>query len=262
MKRKIRYFIVDDEKRYIRELKKIADQYGDELEFAGYATDPQEAERIITSDDLEVDVTFLDIQMPEMNGFELGPKISYFTEVVYVTAYMDYGAESFRKQAFDFLVKPVEISAFEDCIAKVRQKLNRQPNNTVDSKAYFFVRGDDKIDIKVFKDQVVYIEALQKYVKIVLIKGKPIITYLQISEVEEEASYPSFLRINRSCIINIDYIKSKVNANYMLTMEDGTNIFVGKTYKKIFREEFEGVSIRTKRNMKDNSDLINLKIEL
>jgi DNA-binding LytR/AlgR family response regulator len=260
MKRKIRCLIVDDEKRCIRELKKLIDARNDELEFVGFTTDPHEAEKQITSGDVEVDVAFIDIQMPEMDGFELGPKISDYTEVVYVTAYMDYGAESYTKEAFYFLVKPVDMNAFNDCIAKVRQKLNRQPNNTIESKPYFFVAGDSKVDIKVFKDQVIYIEALEKYVKIVLIKGKPIITYLQISEVEEEASYPSYLRISRSCIINVDHIKSKSNANYMLTMEDGTNISVGKTYRKIFREEFEGVSIRTKRNMKDKSDPINMEL--
>nr|WP_067054239.1 LytTR family DNA-binding domain-containing protein [Mucilaginibacter sp. L294] len=258
MKRKIRCLIVDDDKRYIRELKKLIDICGDELELVSYTTDPHEAEKIITSGDIEVDIAFIDIQMPEMDGFELGPKISDYTEVVYVTAYMDYGAESYTKEAFYFLVKPVDISAFNDCIAKVRQKLSRQPNNTIESKPYFFVPRNSKVDIKVFKDQVIYIEALEKYVKIVLIQGKPIITYLQISEVEEEASHPSYLRISRSCIVNIDHIKSKCNANYMLTMEDDRNIYVGKTYKKIFREEFEGVSIRTKRNLKDKSDPINM----
>jgi DNA-binding LytR/AlgR family response regulator len=250
--KKIRVYIVDDDRLYIRELKKLIEEVED-LEVVGSTTDPYEAEKDLTMGNLEVDVTFLDIQMPEMDGFELGAKIIEFTEVVYVTAYIEHGPETYRKRAFDFLLKPVSLDTFKDCINNVREKLKKKRVKKIEGKRYFFVPAETKgKDIKVFKDQVVFIEALEKYIKIHLITGKPIVTYLQISEVEEEACYSSYLRVNRSCIVNVDYIKSK--DNYMLIMEDGSNISVGKTYRKAFKDEFDSVSIKTKRNKKEDKN--------
>lgn len=156
-----------------------------------------------------VELIFLDINMPGLNGFQFLKTMTNPPAVIFSTAYREYAMEGFEANAIDYLLKPIAIERFLLSVNKAWNFL-RSPSvdtETVISKDdndFFFVKADGGL-VKIFFDEILFIEALKEYVKIIT-KQKAVITYHTISGLEEKLPAGKFYRIHRSYLVNIKAI--------------------------------------------------------
>jgi two-component system, LytTR family, response regulator len=159
-----------------------------------------------------VELVFLDINMPGLTGFQFLKTMTNPPAVIFTTAYREHAMEGFDANAIDYLLKPIAIERFLLAVNKAWKFL--RPSNTEitdtsgikDNEDFFFVKADGGL-VKIFFEEILFIEALKEYVKIVT-KDKSVITYHTISGLEEKLPPGKFYRIHRSYIVNIKAISS------------------------------------------------------
>ncbi len=161
-----------------------------------------------------VDLLFLDIQMPELNGLQLAETLSSDSRVIFTTAFDQYALEGYKVKALDYLLKPFDYKEFLLAANKAKEWFSLvwnnlpQNTNTEAPPSYFFVRSEYK-QIKIHFENILYIEGLKDYVKIWLInEPKPILTLMSLKKLEDELPKNNFMRIHRSYIIALDKIQS------------------------------------------------------
>jgi len=208
MKNVINCIIVDDEPvaREILEnlLKRI-----DAVKVMGSCKNAVEAFNTINAHDIEL--IFLDINMPEISGLSFARSINKKIKIIFTTAYRDYAIDGFDLKAVDYLLKPI---SFERLIQAINKYKNENPiaspqderDIIVERSDFFFVRSDRKM-IKINFEDLNYIESLADYVKIHL-NDKVIVTRETISSIEAKLPTKDFLRVHRSYIIAINKIES------------------------------------------------------
>lgn len=162
--------------------------------------------------DQPIELVFLDINMPGLTGFQFLKTMTNPPAVIFTTAYREHAMEGFDANAIDYLLKPIAIERFLLSVNKA-WKFLRPPVTDVaeigssnEDGGFFFVKADGGL-VKIFFDEILFIEALKEYVKIVT-KDKSVITYHTISGLEEKMPAGKFYRIHRSFIVNIKAIKS------------------------------------------------------
>jgi len=186
----------------------------------------------------DVDLVFLDIEMPGINGLEFSKTIPKQTLIVFTTAYSQYALDSYDGYAIDYLVKPVKLSRFEKAVSKVifchnLLKTGQMSQNTEISENYFFVKADRRF-FKVYFDDILFIEGLKDYVVLHTAEQK-IVTAMNIKTIYAQMARNIFVRISKSFIININKITSfDNNTIYILHHE----IPVGNVYRNHFFDEF------------------------
>ena len=200
---------VDDEPLALEIMKKyIAKIYF--LELKGVFTDPFEAKKLLET--ANIDVLFLDIQMPDINGIEFSKIINKKnTAVIFTTAFSEYAVEGFNVDAIDYLLKPIEYDRFLKSVYKAKEYVDYITNQEVQD-GYIFVKSDyqmTKINLK----EIIYVEGLDDYIKIYL-PQKSILTLMTLKTITQKLPSKEFLRIHRSYIVPISKIenisKSKV----------------------------------------------------
>jgi len=181
----------------------------------------------------EVDLIFLDIQMPGITGVQLAKSIKSIPPVIFTTAYSDYAVEGFELDAVDYLVKPFTFERFLKAVNKAYElhKLkNKKGEESQIRNEFIFVKSEYK-NIKInFKD-IVFIEGLSDYIKIHLTSGKKVLSLQSLKAFLEKLPKNDFIRIHRSYIISIDKIKS-IQKNRVFIGE--TELSVGESYKEDF----------------------------
>lgn len=155
-----------------------------------------------------VDLIFLDIQMPRLTGIEFMKSLTQSPKIIFTTAYREYALEGFDLGAVDYLLKPVSFDRFLKAVyrlthSNVRHEPDRQEYS---SERFLYFRADRKM-VKILLNDILYIESLKDYVKIITSKGQ-IITKQSISSVEEMLPHDGFMRIHRSFIVAVRKIDS------------------------------------------------------
>lgn len=180
-----------------------------------------------------IDLIFLDINLPKVNGLDFMKTLGSRYHVVLTTAYHEYAIDGFNLNAVDYLLKPIEFSRFLQAINKVYEKEGSPAEKstvaatTTSGRFYFF--NTDKKKVKVFADDICYIESMKDYVSIHL-KDRKIVTKFQISELDKLFDEQQFIRIHRSFIIN----SAKVTAYSATEVELGAiSLPLGRTYKEM-----------------------------
>ncbi|MFO7258455.1 MAG: LytTR family DNA-binding domain-containing protein [Bacteroidota bacterium] len=210
-----------------------------ELQLVGTHSNPFHA--LDTLRNTDVDLLFLDINMPEMHGIELYKRIPHPPKVIFITAYDQYAAQGFEVDAIDYLIKPVSFSRFATAINKAIDRIRIQ-NRKND---FIFVRSEHSI-IKVSLDEVYYIEGYKDYVKIHTTSGNPILTITSIKAIETLLP-DNFLRIHKSFIIAIDKIIAIRKGKVLIKDK---YIPIGDSYREIFaRNVLEGRKIEETRSL-------------
>lgn len=159
-----------------------------------------------------VELIFLDINMPGLNGFQFLKTMTKPPAVIFTTAYREYALEGFEANAVDYLLKPVSEERFLLSVNKACKFLRPVPDEqqavsaSAEEGNFFFVKADGGL-VKIFFDEILFIEALKEYVKIVT-KSKTVITYHTLGGLEEKLPAGKFYRIHRSYIISIKAITS------------------------------------------------------
>lgn len=158
----------------------------------------------------QVDLIFLDIQMPGLNGLKFLESLQNPPMVIFVTAYREYAVEGFNLNAIDYLLKPVSFERFLKACNKAYEyfTLQQKPVGKEDHPGYFFVYVEYNL-VKISISEILYIEGMKDYVKIHLTSSsKPVITKMSMKSLEEKLSAHRFLRTHKSYIVSA----SKVTA--------------------------------------------------
>lgn len=243
MNEKINCIIVDDEplaldlmESYIRKTPF--------LNLAGRYDNSVEAMAAIR--ELQPDLLFLDIQMPELNGIELARFVPEQCIVIFVTAFEQYAVEGFRVNAADYLLKPVSYAEFMNAADKARklfdlrrraagaetQTLSLAEDKNA-GKESFFVKTDYKLQQVCFRD-ILYIEGLKDYVKIYLeAEPRPLVSRLSMKAVEALLPAADFIRVHRSFIVRKEKIRV-IERNRIVFGKE--HIPVSDSYKDSFNE--------------------------
>lgn len=229
MNKKLKCIIVDDEPPAIRLLTKYVEKVSF-LELIETFTNPLEALRFIEKN--EIDLLFLDIQMPELTGIQLSKIINKKTNIIFTTAYAQFALDSYEVSATDYLLKPIAFERFYKAVSKINKEETSQNVSVSEKKDdFFFFKTDGKNKFsKVFIDDILYIESLKNYISIQL-KNEQIITYNTLKNIKESLPENSFIQTHKSFIVAIKHI-DKINNDAVWIQKK--ELPIGNTYKKLF----------------------------
>jgi DNA-binding LytR/AlgR family response regulator len=238
-------YVIDDEPDAIAILKEYIEQTPG-LELAGSNQNPLLALDVLTSKDAP-DITFIDVDMRQLSGLELAGMINLYTTVVFTTAFPEYALEAFEKEAFDFLLKPINYERFVKCIQKARRKINKRPEGDTSGRDDFFnIKSEIKGRmVKIRFDEVMYIEGAVNYIQIHT-KDEKHMTYLTMKEIGRHLPEHTFARIHRSFIVNINFVK--VIERAQLKLENGKSLTMGDYYKQKFLDFMDARLVKTDRS--------------
>lgn len=235
----IRCLAVDDEAYAV---KIIADYVNKVpfLELAGTTTSAIDALTQVQSG--QIDLVFLDIQMPEITGIQFLKLCGNKCKVILTTAYPEYALDGYEHDVVDYLLKPIAFDRFFKAAQKafniikmvkesVPQTVPAIENHALPAPGYMFIKGESKNKfLKVDYRDILYIEGLKNYIS-VFIPGQRMITYQTLRELETTLPQPPFYRVHKSYIISIDRIR----------MVDGNTVYIGEQSIPIgetYRDEF------------------------
>jgi two-component system LytT family response regulator len=204
---KIKCIIIDDEPLAIKVLQNYFKNFTD-FEVVATFTNSLDALNFINQTPLEA--VFLDIKMPIMNGFELIRliEINPKPRVIITTAYREFAAESYDLDVLDYLVKPIPISRFIKCVNKISTEVNIKNNIKIEPfrvEPHLFLKVDKKM-VKLIIDEILFIEGMKEYIKVVT-ADKTYITHKSLTSLTEELPLDQFVRIHKSYTIALNKIK-------------------------------------------------------
>lgn len=214
---KINCIVIDDEplarkgiKEYIGEL--------DFLHFIGEFDSPLKAFALIRTP--EVQLIFLDIQMPKITGLDFFKTLSQPPPVIFTTAYPQFALEGFDLNALDYLVKPISFERFLKAANKAKEYYELRIKNQMDAKEgisdHVFIKVDGRL-VKILFENILFVEALQNYIA-VHTKEKKYISYLTLHALSEFLPPTDFIKTHKSFIVAVDKVESI----------DGNNLQIGK----------------------------------
>ena len=234
--KKIICLAVDDEPPALEVMKKFITSVRS-LELAGTCSDAIEAINFVQSK--PVDLIFLDIKMPELLGTDFIRALKNPPKVIFTTAYRKYAIEGFELDAVDYLLKPISFDRFLKSVSKVMQTPlsearieNEPPNNTPVTPGYISFRSDRKM-IKVALNDILYIESIKDYIKVITATNT-VITKQPISSVEAMLPKEMFIRIHRSYIVALNKIESYNNELVWIAKQE-------LPISRMYRHEVEAV---------------------
>lgn len=202
----IKCLIVDDEPLAIQLLTSYVSKM-DQLELLGSFSNPLDA--LSFTQTHPIDLIFLDIQMPELNGVQFAKVLGKKSKVIFTTAYPDYAVEGFELNAIDYLVKPITFQRFVESINRVIETNNTNvilsnPVNTEQKKDFLMVKTEHRLQKINFSD-ILYFKGMGDYVSIVTTTER-IMTLENMKSFVEKLPDDNFIRVHKSYIISIDKI--------------------------------------------------------
>lgn len=227
--------IVDDEP-LAREAIEILLESVPELTLVGTFGSALAAQRFLSQ--TQVDLAFLDIQMPGLTGIEFARTISPQTLVIFTTAYSEYAIDSYEVEAVDFIVKPIEKERFAKAVDKAVsyfKLLTQGDKQNIEqcTDDYFFVKSERKF-CKVHFADILFVEGLKDYVIIQLEKQK-IITRMNLKGISAMLPQSVFMRVSKSYIVNINHIDAFDNNDIYIGSHE---IAIGENFRNDFFEIF------------------------
>lgn len=218
--------IIDDERIARNRIKRLLDPF-DQIEIISEAENGKIAIKEI--DDLKPDLIFLDIQMPEFNGFQVLEQITHMPKIIFTTAYDQYALKAFEANSIDYLMKPIEKDRLESAIFKLK-RLSSDEESSYSSLINYVqqekidqitVRFGDKV-VFIDLDEISYFQSKEKAVELRTLKGDIYIIDYTLQLLEDKLE-KGFIRIHRSFLINKKKIKEATrlgNGKYEFTMKD------------------------------------------
>ncbi len=231
--------IIDDEPLAREELQALLNEVSN-IEIKAKFSSAIKALEFLQEND--VDLIFLDIEMPLLNGLEFAMQIPEKTLIIFTTAYAQYALKSYEFDAVDYLLKPIESNRLDKAVRKAMlySELLLEQKNTIESNThdFLFIKADRRFHKIYFKD-VWFIEGLKDYV-IIHTKNQKLITAMNLKSMHQKLPVESFLRVSKSYVVNLDYIDSF--DNHTLYVNE-VEIPLGEVYKKDFFDKYSNGSL-------------------
>ncbi len=176
-----------------------------------------------------IDLMFLDIHMPKLMGHEFLRTLRNPPKVIFTTAYKEYALDAFELDAIDYLLKPITLERLMKAVNKISNTaVNeiKEETNLTDIDGFVYLRAERKM-VKVGYGDILYIESMKDYIKIVRLNDKPLLVKQSISSLEDVLPANLFLRIHRSYIVAINKISAFTNHDVEIS---GQEIPIGRLY--------------------------------
>ncbi len=240
----LRTLIIDDERLAREELKRLLHPY-DEIDIIGEARNGMEALEIIKKE--KPDLLFLDISMPEMNGFELIQKLDEIPKVIFITAYDDYALKAFEINALDYVLKPVDPERLKDAISKTQKEDDDFTSDISarSSRKDRLLTVHDKVFIKdgekcffIELSKVRMMESDGNYVKVHFDNFRPLVLR-SLNSFEERLDSDHFFRANRKFIINLNWVSSIenwFNGGLRVELKEGEKVEISRRQAIRFKD--------------------------
>lgn len=227
--------ILDDEVKGSKLLTHKLDVFEDELQVVAVFNDAEKAAKAINQ--LDIDVLFLDVEMPGLNGFQVLEQLGAFDfEVIFTTAYDTYTLDALRLSAVDYLLKPVDEDELQLAITRLKKRV-------AEKAAHKEIKKEEKPKNRlalptaegvyiVDKANIIRVEAMSNYSVFILTDAKKIVVSKTLKEYESALDADNFMRVNRSVIVNLNFVvKYRKGDGGTLELSDGAEIEVS-TQKK------------------------------
>jgi two-component system, LytTR family, response regulator len=246
----IRCVLIDDEKNALEMMEWLLKTYCPEVEIAAMCNSSEQGINAINKH--RPDIVFLDIEMPNMNGFDMLEKFDkLFFDVVFCTAYDQFAIKAFKYSALNYLLKPVDPDDLKATIKRIEERKSapsreqfdlllqtmKQSNKTT-AQRIALTTGDGLIFVPTA--DIIYCEAESNYTNVVLNSGKKILVSKVLKDIDEVLSGPDFYRVHSSFLININHIKKLVRGDggYIIMDNDAT-VSISRSKRQEFMEKFE-----------------------
>jgi DNA-binding LytR/AlgR family response regulator len=201
---KLKCLIVDDEPVARKVLAEFIEDI-DWLELAGQAENPLKAMKLLREQ--EIDILFLDINMPKINGIDFLKSSPTDACVIITTAYAEYAVESYGLDVLDYLLKPIAFDRLLKACNKAKEWRGlRQADGPGKPSDHFFIKSNNQIE-KVYYDELIYVEAMLNYVMLYT-TAKKMMVYVTIKSLEEQLPADIFIKVHKSFIVNMNKIRS------------------------------------------------------
>lgn len=246
----IRCVLIDDERNALEMMEWLLKTYCPQVEIAAMCNSSEQGIDAINKH--KPDLVFLDIEMPNRNGFDMLEEFDKpFFDVVFCTAYDQFAIKAFRYSALNYLLKPVDPDDLKATIKRVEEKkatlsrdqLNlllqsmRQPNK-ITPQRIALTTGDGLIFVPT--DDIIYCEAESNYTNVVLSGGKKVLVSKVLKDIDEVLSGPDFYRVHSSFLININRIKKLVRGEGgYIVMDNDATVSISRSKRQEFMERFE-----------------------
>lgn len=237
----INCLIVEDEPLAAKVLEKYIARL-DHLHLVGMAENAVDAFNILNAK--AVDLIFLDIKMPQLTGTEFLRSLRNPPSVIFTTAYRDFALEGFELAAVDYLLKPISFERFMTAVSKFQGRtgevISQSKKQLQDppGQEYIFVREDKRMK-KVMLNDILFVESIKDYVKIITSAGS-VLTYLKMSYLEENLPNDRFIRVHKSFIVNINALQA-----FSATEIEIADIVIpiGRHYKQTVHQKLEHLTL-------------------
>lgn len=238
----IKAVIVEDSRLARNELKELIKGYS-QIEVIGEAENVDDGFALLNNE--LPDLLFLDINMPEKDGFELLEMLDDVPITIFTTAFDEYAIKSFEYNALDYLLKPINEKRFAQAIEKVVEKLSKNSEATtkenterLTGNSQIFIKDGEKCWLIKVGD-ISHFEIVGNYTRVFFLDEKPML-YKSLNQVEEKLPEKYFFRANRQQIINTNFITNVVpwfNGKLKLTMANGEEIEVSRRQSYLFKDK-------------------------
>ena len=183
----------------------------------------------------QVDLMYVDINMPDLNGMDLVKSLNEPPKVIFTTAYRDYALEGFKLDAADYLLKPISYPDFLSASDKTRQRYfddSEAPQSIQTNDAYLFIKSEYKI-VKIAYTDIEYIEGMREYVRIFIKDQKAVMALMSMKKMEEHLPSSNFMRVHRSYIVNLNMVST---IERMRIVFGKVYIPISEQYKEVFQK--------------------------
>lgn len=183
-----------------------------------------------------IDMMFVDINMPDLNGLDFVKSLKNPPKVVFTTAYSEYAVEGFRVDAIDYLLKPIDYSAFLRSANKAKLWFGSQDvqeESVTGNNEFLFIKSEYKI-VRINLEDIKFIEGKGEYVRIHLVNQKPVMSLISLTKVENHLPGEKFMRVHRSYVVNLNRITTIDRSRIVFDNKD--YIPVSDQYKNKFQD--------------------------
>lgn len=245
----IKGIIIDDEQNNITNLQRLLEKYCPEVTIVGTSSDANEGITLIKNN--KPDLLFLDIQMPKKDGFQLLQELNlYDFEVIFVTAYSQYGIQAIKFSAIDYLLKPIDFEELTKAVTKTKEKLQHKKQNLQLQNLLYHLQenqsnSEHRIAISSLKEtrfiyvkNIIRCESDNSYTLFFTDDGETIISTVPLYDYDEMLGIYGFIRCHQSHLVNKKYVKSLLKEDgYTLLLYNQTRIPVSRQKKDLVKKK-------------------------